>query len=109
MCMSCVFRLLKTCCGHCLNTGALLHVCMQVGSLNLGDTYAPQFAMFYRMFCQRLLTLVNPDMDLRSAYDNGTEDQQVFVQNLSLFFTQFFKVRAAWLLAVAAGDHPGAV
>jgi hypothetical protein len=70
----------------------MLHVCHQVGSLNLGDTYAPQFAMFYRMFCQRLITLVNPDMDLRSAYDSGTEDQQVFVQNLSLFFTQFFKV-----------------
>lgn len=50
------------------------------------------FAGFYRAFTQQLVQILPPNTNIQAAYENGTDDQQVFVQNLALFYTGFFKV-----------------
>ena len=59
-----------------------------------------QFAGFYKAFHQQLLLLLPLQTDLRAAYEGGTEEQQVFVQNLALFYTGFFKVSRGLLRCV---------
>jgi exportin-1 len=61
--------------------------------LTLTEELNQQFAVFYRAFHQQLLQLLPLQTDIRAAYEGGTEEQQVFVQNLALFYTGFFKVR----------------
>jgi exportin-1 len=33
----------------------------------------------------------SPETNLENAFDNGSEDDQVFIQRLALFFSGFFK------------------
>jgi hypothetical protein len=65
------------------------------------------FSTFFRMFTEQLATILPPDTNLPAAYDAGNDDQQAFVQNLALFYTGFFRVRAVgcalWVCPV--GDH----
>ena len=35
--------------------------------------------------------MVTPDMDMAQAFNNGSQHDQTFIQNLSLFFTCFFR------------------
>lgn len=53
------------------------------------------FSNFFRSFTQQLATIIPPNTDLSAAYENGTDDQQAFVQNLALFYTGFFRVSRA--------------
>lgn len=57
--------------------------------------YDSNFSNFFRAFTQQLATILPPDTNLPAAYENGTDDQQAFVQNLALFFTGYFRVRGA--------------
>jgi exportin-1 len=52
------------------------------------------FSTFFRMFTEQLATILPPETNLPAAYEAGNDDQQAFVQNLALFFTGFFRVRA---------------
>ena len=39
--------------------------------------------------------MVVPEMDMAQAYENGSDTDQTFIQNLSLFFTCFFRQHLA--------------
>lgn len=65
---------------------------VQVGSLQMPTEFDGHFGTFYRMFSQQLVTILPPNTNLQQAYENGTDEQQAFVQNLALFYTGFFKV-----------------
>ena len=62
--------------------------------------YNSHFSNFFRLYTQQLATIIPPNTDLSAAYENGTDDQQAFVQNLALFYTGFFRV--SWRVFVLA-------
>lgn len=57
------------------------------------------FGQFFRLFTEQLATILPPDTNLPAAFDNGTDDQQAFVQNLALFYTGYFRVRPPTIAA----------
>ncbi len=56
------------------------------------EEFNQQFSSLYIIFMQQLQTVVPPGTDVPSAYDQGSDEDQAFVQNLGLFFTTFLKV-----------------
>lgn len=71
----------------------------EVGSLQIGPEFNPQFETFYKIFMAQLQTILPPGTNISAAYDQGTDDQQAFVQNLALFFTGFLRVHISTLEA----------
>mmetsp|Transcript_26423 Transcript_26423/g.43268 ORF Transcript_26423/g.43268 Transcript_26423/m.43268 type:complete len:1071 (-) Transcript_26423:573-3785(-) len=63
----------------------------EIASLNIGTLYDVHFAKLYCIFMKRLAEIIPPSISLAKAYETGTEDQQNFIEDLSLFFTGFFK------------------
>lgn len=53
-----------------------------------------QFSVLYVFFMQQLHAVLPPGTDIPSAYEQGSDEDQAFVQNLALFFTTFLKVRS---------------
>jgi exportin-1 len=49
--------------------------------------------VLYVFFMQQLHGVLPPGTDIPSAYEQGSDEDQAFVQNLALFFTTFLKVR----------------
>lgn len=68
---------------------------LQVGSLQMVAEFDPQFENFYKFFAAQLVQILPPGTNIQQAYEKGTDEQQVFVQNLALFLTGFFKVGTA--------------
>jgi len=67
----------------------------QVAALTVGPEYNAPFVRLYKIFILQLREVVPPNTHLPAAYDAGGDEEQAFVQNLALFFTAFFRVRAA--------------
>ncbi|GAX79005.1 hypothetical protein CEUSTIGMA_g6445.t1 [Chlamydomonas eustigma] len=63
----------------------------EVGSLVMGPEFNAHFEGFFKVFMTQLTAVVPPTVNIPEAYEKGTDDQQKFVQNLTLFFTGFFK------------------
>jgi hypothetical protein len=70
-----------------------VRLCVQVGSLTMPPEFNTHFGQFFRLFTEQLATILPPDTNLPAAFDNGTDEQQAFVQNLALFYTGYFRVR----------------
>lgn len=51
-----------------------------------------QFSVLYVFFMQQLHMVLPPGTDIPTAYEQGSDEDQAFVQNLALFFTTFLKV-----------------
>ena len=51
------------------------------------------FINLYNIFIQQLQVVLPQNSAIPAAYENGSDEEQDFVQNLALFFTAFFKVR----------------
>jgi hypothetical protein len=49
---------------------------------------------------QQLQQILPQGVNIAEAYEQGTDEQQAFVQNLALFFTGFFKVRCLVVVVV---------
>jgi exportin-1 len=56
-----------------------------------GTNYEPVFLKLYMTFMNQLVSLMPPDTDIKSAFENGSEEDEIFIQRLSLFFCGFFK------------------
>jgi hypothetical protein len=73
----------------------------------MGPEFNSHFENFFKVFMQQLQQIIPAGVNIAEAYENGTDDQQAFVQNLALFFTGFFKVgglpQALMLCLCAAG------
>jgi exportin-1 len=67
----------------------------EIGSLSKedigGEQYEPVFQQLYNTFMNQLVTVLPPDTDLVSAFENGTSEEEEFIKRLALFFTGFFK------------------
>ena len=74
----------------------------EIASLNVGNMHDTHFEKLYVNIIPALRTILSSEADIARAYDDGSEDEQAFIQQLSLFFTGFFK---AHLTIVEKSDH----
>jgi exportin-1 len=64
----------------------------EIGSLSgLDPQYDPLFRKLLAEFLMRLADIFSPETDLQPAYDNGSEDDRIFIQKLAMFLSGFFK------------------
>eukprot|EP00897_Mesotaenium_endlicherianum_P006301 jgi/Mesen1/569/ME000107S10808 len=63
----------------------------EVAGLECGDFFNAQYVKLYTIFITQLQGMLPPTTNIPKAYANGSDDDQVFIQNLALFFTSFFK------------------
>ena len=64
----------------------------EIGSLAVSADYEPKLLALYNSAAEGLNNIIpmSPSLDLARAYENGTDEEQEFVQNIALFFTSFF-------------------
>ena len=64
----------------------------EIGSLtDLEPEYDPIFRKLFSGFLAQLGSIFSPETDLAQPFENGSEDDCVFIQRLALFLTGFFK------------------
>ena len=63
----------------------------EVANLQVGPAFDQHFVHVYRVFMGHLATLLPATVNVKEAYDRGTDVEQAFVQNLAMFFGAFFK------------------
>jgi len=64
----------------------------EIGSLaDLEPEYDPVFRKLFSGFLARLGNIFSPETDLAQPFENGTEDDCIFIQRLALFLTGFLK------------------
>jgi len=64
----------------------------EIGSLaDLEPEYDPIFRKLFSGFLARLGNIFSPETDLAQPFENGSEDECVFIQRLALFLTGFLK------------------
>ena len=68
---------------------------LQVAGLAIGAEYNKHFESLYKIFIQQLRLILPLGTNIPAAYEQGSDEEQAFVQNLALFFTAFFKVQIA--------------
>ena len=62
-----------------------------MASLTVSDEYNSHFVNLYNIFIQQLQVVLPNWQAIPAAYENGSEEEQAFIQNLALFFTAFYK------------------
>lgn len=63
----------------------------EVAALQVGPEHDAQFASLYSFFSTQIAPLLPPGTNIPEAYASGSDEDQAFVQNLSLFLTAFFR------------------
>lgn len=64
----------------------------EIGSLSgLEPQYDPLFRKLFTEFLTRLTDIFSAETDLQPAFENGSEQDRVFLQKLALFLAGFFK------------------
>ena len=58
----------------------------------MGPEFNGHFEMFYKMFMTQLMQILAPATNIREAYEQSSDEEQAFIQNLALFLTGFFRV-----------------
>ena len=65
----------------------------QVASLTVGAEYNSHFESLYKIFVGQLQQLLpSGASNIPAAYEQGSDEDQAFVQNLAIFFTSFLRV-----------------
>ena len=54
--------------------------------------YNAHFQRLFTIFMTQLQGILDPSINIPVAYDNGSDEEQAFIQNLAIFFTTFFRV-----------------
>eukprot|EP00545_Synedropsis_sp_CCMP1620_P000226 CAMPEP_0119020706 /NCGR_PEP_ID=MMETSP1176-20130426/24555_1 /TAXON_ID=265551 /ORGANISM="Synedropsis recta cf, Strain CCMP1620" /LENGTH=1073 /DNA_ID=CAMNT_0006975169 /DNA_START=280 /DNA_END=3501 /DNA_ORIENTATION=- len=62
----------------------------EIGNLQ-EPKYDNLFPQFFSTFLARLADIFSPETNLENAFESGSEDDQIFIQRLALFFSGFFK------------------
>lgn len=70
----------------------------EIGNLQEAK-YDNVFPHLFVTFLSRLAAIFSPETNLHHAYENGSEDDRVFIQRLALFLSGFFKAHLALLEA----------
>ncbi|KAL6069759.1 Exportin-1 [Balamuthia mandrillaris] len=63
----------------------------EVVGIKMGEQNEGIFTQLFTGFMQQLHNILPPSTNLAEVYENGTEEQQQFIQNLAIFFGVFFK------------------
>jgi exportin-1 len=64
----------------------------EIGNLSdLEPQYDPLFRKLFHGFLQRLNDMFSTDVNLAPVFENGTEEECIFIQRLALFLSGFFK------------------
>ena len=58
----------------------------------MGPEADAQFVQLYVIFMNQLVSVLPQSTDIPKAYEQGSDDEQEFVQNLAIFLTSFLKV-----------------
>jgi exportin-1 len=58
---------------------------------DLDPQFDPLFRQLFTIFLQQLNTIMTPDTNLALAFENGSEEDQLFIQKLALFLSGFVK------------------
>ena len=80
----------------------MIYFDLQIGSLSVGPEADAQFVQLYVIFMNQLVTVLPITADIPKAYEQGSDDEQEFVQNLAIFLTGFLKARHTPLSASRA-------
>ncbi|KAJ3088258.1 Karyopherin transporter [Quaeritorhiza haematococci] len=64
----------------------------EIGGLQVGPEYNNKFVVLFNMVMQSVNNMIPVGTDLANIYENSTDDDQQFVQNLALFLTNFLGV-----------------
>ena len=65
----------------------------QVAGLAVAPEFNAHFQRLFTIFMTQLQGILPPNINLTAAYEQGSDEEQDFIQNLALFFTAFFRVR----------------
>lgn len=70
----------------------------EIGNLSNGgkEAYDRVFEQLYVGVLTVLQTHLPPTVDVTKGYDNGSDEEQMLIQRLSLFFTGFYKVQCCY-------------
>ena len=63
----------------------------EVGGLAVESKYDTHFVKLYATVITQLQQILPRSVKISDAYNNGSDDEQAFIQNLAIFLTQFFK------------------
>lgn len=63
---------------------------IEIGSLSV-EEFGAQFVVFYKMFLHSLEPIMSLQVDVKEAYENGSDDVQECVLNLAEFFATFLR------------------
>ena len=65
--------------------------CMtEIVSLQVGQEYDQKFVLLYKMVLENIVLIMPPTVDLANIYQNSTDDDQMFIQNLGIYLSTFF-------------------
>ncbi|KAI8901081.1 CRM1 C terminal-domain-containing protein [Globomyces pollinis-pini] len=76
----------------------------EIGSLQVGPEYNEKFVIFYKIVLEGIVKIMPITTNLPSIYEDSTDDDQNFIQNLALFFSSFFTLHLKPLEAAATAD-----
>ncbi|KAI8924681.1 CRM1 C terminal-domain-containing protein [Entophlyctis helioformis] len=65
--------------------------CMtEIGALQVGPEYDDKFVILFQMVMSGITNIMPVDLNLADIYENSTDDDQNFIQNLAMHFSTFF-------------------
>jgi len=81
----------------------------EIGSLNVGNVYDEQFRYLFVGSLEKLSTFLPLDFSLAKAYENGTDEENRFIQDLGLFLSGFMREHSRVRLEEKANLRPNVV
>ncbi|KAI8365384.1 nuclear export factor CRM1 [Radiomyces spectabilis] len=61
----------------------------EIGSLNVDNQYGDKLVSLFTNVMTAINTMIPPNTDIADVYENSSDDDQEFVQNLAIFLTSF--------------------
>ena len=77
----------------------------EIAALDVKDSYDSQFFTMFQRSMEVLSTIVPENANLADSYQNGSDEDQNFIQNLAMFITSFLKEHLTLLERRLATDH----
>ncbi|KAJ3257200.1 Karyopherin transporter [Boothiomyces macroporosus] len=76
----------------------------EIGSLQVGPEYNDKFVLLYKIVMEKIVGILPITTNIPEVYENSTDDDQNFVQNMALFFSSFLGSHLKPLEAAANAD-----
>ncbi|KAI8910419.1 CRM1 C terminal-domain-containing protein [Gorgonomyces haynaldii] len=75
----------------------------EIGALQVGAEYDSKFVVFYSLVMKGITNIMPIALNLADIYENSTDDDQNFIQNLALFFSNFYSAHLK-VIEIGASD-----